>query len=242
MILLVGLGNPEGKYQNNRHNVGFQLIDAIADHYSFQPERKKFKGLVREGTIDGKFGSEKFVLLKPQTYYNESGNSVREALNFYKLSLDDLYVIHDELDLAPGKIKVKKGGTNAGNNGLKSITAHLSQDFHRIRIGIGHPGDKNRVTQHVLGDFSKAEHSEWLDDLSDAIIRAIPLLCSETEPSARFLSDVALQLSPSKTEKPAQKKQAPPEKPTEQKKQKSDNSDAEENNPFSKLKNLFPKS
>ncbi len=171
MRLIVGLGNPGGKYVGHRHNVGFMAVDEIARAWHFGPWRQKFQGEVAEGVIDG----EKVLLLKPMTYMNESGRAVGEAARFYKLAPGDVIVVHDELDLAPGRIRVKTGGGHAGHNGLRSIIAHVGADFHRLRIGIGHPGDKARVHGHVLSDFS-AEERQWLEPLLRAIARHAPLL------------------------------------------------------------------
>ncbi|WP_026353930.1 aminoacyl-tRNA hydrolase [Woodsholea maritima] len=175
MKILVGLGNPGDKYARNRHNVGFMALDVIADHYRLGPWRARFQGLTCEGAIDTPKGRVKVLLLKPQTFYNDSGNAVRAAVDFYKSGAEDVTVFHDELDLTPGKFRFKRGGGHGGNNGLRSTIAHLGPDIQRGRIGIGHPGDKNKVTGHVLSDFAKAEEP-WRDDLLDAIARAIPLL------------------------------------------------------------------
>ncbi|HEY0901461.1 MAG TPA: aminoacyl-tRNA hydrolase [Micavibrio sp.] len=165
MWLLVGLGNPGDRYEYNRHNIGFLAIDAIADTYGFPAYKNKFQGLIAEGQI----GGEKVILLKPQTYMNNSGQSVGEVAKFYKIPLERIAVFHDELDLAPAKIRTKKGGGNAGHNGLRSMDSHLNaKDYWRIRLGIGHPGDKERVHGHVLSDFSKNELI-WLKPLMEAI-------------------------------------------------------------------------
>jgi PTH1 family peptidyl-tRNA hydrolase len=171
MKLFVGLGNPGAQYAFNRHNVGFMAVDAIAADYDFPPWRKRFAGVATEG----KLGGETVLILKPGTYMNESGRSVGEALRFYKLELDDVVVFHDELDLAPGKLRVKTGGGAAGHNGLKSITAHIGNDYVRVRIGIGHPGRKDQVSGYVLHDFAKADH-DWLEPLLGAIAEAAPHL------------------------------------------------------------------
>ncbi len=175
MLLIVGLGNPDPKYRLNRHNAGFLAVDAIARAHGFGPWRVKFGALVSDGYIDTDAGRVKTLLMKPQTYYNESGRSVQAATSFYKLPLQNVVVFHDELDLASGKFRVKTGGGAAGNNGIKSITAALGPDFRRARIGIGHPGDKALVTSYVLHDFAKAD-AKWLDPLLDAITDAAPLL------------------------------------------------------------------
>jgi PTH1 family peptidyl-tRNA hydrolase len=184
MKLFVGLGNPGEKYRANRHNIGFMAVDRIAERQGFGPWRKKFQGVISEGTI----GGERVTLLKPETYMNESGRSVGEAQRFLKIPLSDVYVFHDELDLAPGKVKVKAGGGNAGHNGLRSISAHIENDYKRVRLGIGHPGSKDVVIHHVLNDFAKAER-EGLNDWLDAIADAAPYLAKGDD--ARFLSDVA---------------------------------------------------
>lgn len=166
MKLIVGLGNPGQQYENNRHNVGFLAVDRIASEYGFQPFRRRFKGLVAEGRI----GTQKALILKPQTFMNESGQSVGEAARFLKIPEEDVIVLYDEIDLAPGKLKAKVGGGNAGHNGLRSISAHLGNDYARIRIGVGHPGRKDQVANYVLHDFAKAEY-DWLDPLLDAIAK-----------------------------------------------------------------------
>lgn len=186
MQLWVGLGNPGPKYAMHRHNVGFMAVDVIADMYEFGPAQKKFQGWVQEGAI----GGEKVLLLKPATYMNESGRAVGEALRFYKLGVDALTVFHDELDLAPFKVKVKQGGGTAGHNGLRSIDKHLGPEFRRVRIGIGHPGHKDRVHGHVLGNYAKSE----MDDLATmlgAIGAEADWLAKGDD--ARFMNDVALR-------------------------------------------------
>jgi PTH1 family peptidyl-tRNA hydrolase len=160
MLLFVGLGNPGSRYQGNRHNIGFMAVDAIARAHKAAPWRRKFQGEVTEATI----GGEKVVLLKPETFMNESGRSVQEAQKFYKIALSDIYAFHDELDLPPGKLRIKTGGGNAGHNGLRSMTACCGNEFRRIRLGIGHPGNKDAVHHFVLSDFSKADR-EWVQDL-----------------------------------------------------------------------------
>jgi PTH1 family peptidyl-tRNA hydrolase len=184
MKLFVGLGNPGEKYRANRHNIGFMAVDRIAERHGFGAWRKKFQGLVSEGTI----GSERVTLLKPETYMNESGRAVGEAQRFLKIPLSDIYVFHDELDLTPAKVKVKTGGGNAGHNGLRSITAHVENEYKRVRLGIGHPGSKDVVIHYVLNDFAKSER-EWLTALLDAVADAAPYLAKGDD--ARFLSDVA---------------------------------------------------
>ena len=190
MQIWTGLGNPGPKYALHRHNIGFMACDVIAEMHGFGPVQKKFSGWVQEGTI----GGEKILLLKPATYMNESGRAVGEALRFYKLGVEDLTVFHDELDLAPFKIKVRRGGGLAGHNGLRSINQHLGPDFRRVRIGIGHPGSKERVTGHVLGNYAKAE----MDDLAEmlgAISAEADWLARGDD--ARFMSEIALRLQDS---------------------------------------------
>ena len=164
MLIFAGLGNPGSQYQNNRHNAGFMAADAIARRHSFSPWSKKFQGLVAEGMIDG----EKILLLKPQTWMNLSGQSVGEAMRFYKLSPADLVVLYDEIDLAPAKVRVKTGGGAGGHNGIRSLDQHIGKDYRRVRIGVGHPGVKEMVHGHVLSDFAKADR-DWLDPLMEAI-------------------------------------------------------------------------
>ena len=187
MQLWVGLGNPGPQYAMHRHNVGFMAADTIAEVHRFGPVQKKFSGWLH----DGRIGGERILLLKPATFMNESGRAVAEALRFYKLDLDALTVFHDELDLAPFKVKVKRGGGTAGHNGLRSIDQHLGADFRRVRIGIGHPGHKDRVLGYVLGNYAKAE----TDDLADLL----GALAAEAEwlakgDDVRFMNDVALRL------------------------------------------------
>ena len=186
MQLWVGLGNPGPQYAMHRHNVGFMATDTIGEVHDFGPVQKKFLGWFQEGRI----GGQKILLLKPATFMNESGRAVGEALRFYKLGTDALTVFHDELDLAPFKVKVKQGGGTAGHNGLRSIDQHLGPDFRRVRLGIGHPGHKDRVTGYVLGNFAKAE----IDDLSDML----GAIAGEAEwlakgDDVRFMNDVALR-------------------------------------------------
>lgn len=177
MWLLVGLGNPGAQYTGHRHNIGFMVLDAIAAEYGFPAFRSKFQGALSEGLI----GGQKVAILKPQTYMNESGQSVGKAAKFYKIPPERIVVFHDELDLKPGEIRVKKGGGNAGHNGLKSIQAHLgTADFMRVRLGIGHPGDRARVSGYVLSDFAKAEE-EWLERLIPAVAENVSGLLDGNE-------------------------------------------------------------
>lgn len=192
MILIVGLGNPGEKYAGHRHNVGFMAVDAIAQTHSFSPWRDKFHGTYCEGTISGPAGRQKAILLKPLTYMNDSGQSVGAIARFYKIDPEDIVVFYDELDLAPGKLRMKVGGGAAGHNGIRSIDAHIGNAFRRGRIGIGHPGDKSRVTNHVLGNFSKADHV-WLDPMLDAIASEAGLLATNDQ---HFASAVAQRTAP----------------------------------------------
>ncbi|WP_343612120.1 aminoacyl-tRNA hydrolase [Novosphingobium sp.] len=188
MQLWVGLGNPGDQYKMNRHNVGFMACDVIADTHRFGPVQKKFQGWVQ----DGRIGSERVILLKPATFMNESGRAVAEAMRFFKLDASALTVFHDELDLPPMKVKVKRGGGHAGHNGLRSIDQHMGPEFRRIRLGIGHPGHKDRVHGYVLGNYAKAE----IDDLADML----GAIASEAEwlakgDDVRFMNDVSLRLA-----------------------------------------------
>ena len=184
MQLWVGLGNPGPQYALHRHNVGFMAVDTIAEVHGFGPVQKKFQGWLQEGRI----GREKILLLKPATFMNESGRAVGEAMRFYKLDLAALTVFHDELDLAPFKVKVKRGGGHAGHNGLRSIDQHLGADFRRVRLGIGHPGHKDRVTGHVLGNFAKSEIDPLAAMLGAVAAEAEWLAAGD---DARFMNDVA---------------------------------------------------
>lgn len=184
MKLFVGLGNPGAKYERNRHNVGFMAVERIAADHGFGSFRRRFHGLVAEGTIAG----ERVLILKPDTYMNESGQAVGEAARFLKIPEADIVVLYDEIDLAPGKLKVKTGGGNAGHNGLRSISAHLGNDYVRVRIGVGHPGQKDLVAHYVLHDFSTADR-EWLEPLLEAISKSAGRLAKGDH--ARFLSEVA---------------------------------------------------
>ena len=184
MKLIVGLGNPGDKYAGNRHNIGFMAVDEIARGYTFGPWKKRFQGLTAEGQI----GTGKCILLKPATYMNESGRAAGEAMRFYKLTPADVIVIHDELDLQPGMVRVKTGGGNAGHNGLKSLTAYIGNDYKRVRLGIGHPGDRALVINYVLQDFAKAD-KEWLVPFLDGIARGMDRLVEGED--AAFLNEAA---------------------------------------------------
>ncbi len=176
MLLFAGLGNPGAKYANNRHNAGFMAADAIARRHSFSPWSKKFQAEIAEGRLAG----EKVILIKPQTFMNLSGQSVGEALRFYKLEPSALTVFYDEIDLAAGKVRVKTGGGAGGHNGIRSLDQHIGKDYRRVRIGVGHPGVKEMVHGHVLGDFAKAD-KEWLEPLLDIVADSAELLAKGDE-------------------------------------------------------------
>ncbi|MGI9388385.1 MAG: aminoacyl-tRNA hydrolase [Methyloligellaceae bacterium] len=187
MKLFVGLGNPGKKYARHRHNVGYMVADEIARAYSFESWRKRFQGEAAEGRL----GNAKCLLLKPTTYMNESGQSVGEAVRYYKIPTEDVVVFYDEIDLQPGKVRVKSGGGSAGHNGIKSLTSHIGSEFVRVRIGIGHPGRKDLVHRYVLHDFSAADR-EWLDPLLDAMVSAAARLAADDR--ANFTNEVAQAL------------------------------------------------
>ncbi|MEM1045820.1 MAG: aminoacyl-tRNA hydrolase [Pseudomonadota bacterium] len=208
MLLIAGLGNPGAQYAHHRHNVGFMAVDAIHRRHGFPAWRKKFQSLVSEGNIDG----GRVLLLKPATFMNESGRAVREAAQFYKMLPRDILVIYDELDLAPGKIRMKQGGGHSGHNGLRSLHAHLGDGYRRLRIGIGHPGDKARVTKWVLGDFAKADRT-WLDPLIDAIADAAPVLATGSD--ATFANKVHTLLDDGSERKPTKSDKREPAAKTE---------------------------
>jgi PTH1 family peptidyl-tRNA hydrolase len=188
MRLVVGLGNPDTQHVGNRHNIGFMAVQEIARRHGFGPWRRRFQGVATEGPI----GAERALLLLPGTYMNESGRAVGEAAHFYKLALSDIVVLHDEVDLPPGKVRVKAGGGIAGHNGLRSISAHVGNDYRRVRIGIGHPGVKEMVHGHVLGDFSKAER-EWVDALAGVIADNAALLAKGDDATFQNKVHLAMQ-------------------------------------------------
>jgi PTH1 family peptidyl-tRNA hydrolase len=176
MLLFVGLGNPGPEYVGNRHNIGFMALQALAKHHGISPWRRRFQGV----SVEGDLGGEKVLLLLPGTYMNESGRAVGEAANFYKLGLSDIVVFHDELDLPPGKLRMKTGGGNAGHNGLRSISTHLGNDYRRVRFGIGHPGDKNLVERYVLMNFAKDERPMF-ETLIDIVSDNAPLIAKRED-------------------------------------------------------------
>lgn len=188
MLVIAGLGNPGARHAHNRHNIGFMALEAIAAAHRFGPLRARFSGLVCEGVI----GRERVLLLAPQTYMNESGRSVGEALRFHKLDVDALTVLHDELDLPPAKVRVKVGGGAAGHNGLRSITAHVGNDYRRVRLGIGHPGDKALVYNYVLSDFAKSE-TGWVEAVCRAVAEAAPLIVDGQDASFQNRVHLALE-------------------------------------------------
>ncbi len=214
MKLFVGLGNSGQKYARNRHNIGFMAVERIAKDHGFGPWKSKFQGEISEGRL----GSEKILLLKPQTFMNRSGQSVGEAMRFYKLESTDVVVFHDELDLAPGKVRVKAGGGHAGHNGLRSIHDHIGAAYDRVRLGIGHPGRKEMVSAYVLSDFAKAE-SDWLDDVLRGVSDGAPHLAQDD--GGKFMNAVALRTAPPRSSKTAAPKaetasKAPPKPPADE--------------------------
>ncbi len=207
MKLFVGLGNPGAGYAKNRHNIGFMAMDRIAEDHGFGPWKSKFQGDVTEGRL----GSDKVLLLKPGTFMNRSGQSVQAAMQFYKLEPADVVVFHDELDLAPGKCRVKQGGGHAGHNGLRSIHGHIGEAYGRVRLGIGHPGHKDKVAGYVLHDFAKAEE-DWLDDLLRGISDGAAHLADGD--TGKFMNAVALRVAPPRSStSPAKAEKADVPKP-----------------------------
>ena len=208
MKLLVGLGNPGAKYAQNRHNIGFMAMDRIAADHGFSGWRSKFQGQIS----DGRFGSTKVTLLKPETFMNLSGQAVGEAMRYLKLDPADVIVFHDEIDLAPGKVRLKTGGGHAGHNGLRSIHGHIGPDYDRVRMGVGHPGHKDAVPGYVLRDFPKAD-AEWLDDELRGISDGIADLVAGD--GGKFLNAIALRVAPPRSSKsaPKPKASAPEAKP-----------------------------
>ncbi len=194
MKLLVGLGNPGAKYAQNRHNIGFMAMDRIAADHGFGVWRSKFQGQ----TCEGRLGSEKVTLLKPETFMNLSGQSVGEAMRYLKLAPEDVTVFHDEIDLAPGKVRLKTGGGHAGHNGLRSIHGHIGPDYDRVRLGVGHPGHKDAVPGYVLRDFPKAD-ADWLDDVLRGISDGVVSLVAGDGP--KFLNAIALRVAPARSSK-----------------------------------------
>ena len=211
MLIFAGLGNPGPKYAGNRHNIGFMAVDRIAEDHGFESWRGKFQSSISEGRL----GSEKVLLIKPETFMNTSGQPVGEAMRFYKLDPQDVIVFHDELDLAPGKCRVKQGGGHAGHNGLRSLHQHIGESYGRVRLGIGHPGHKDRVSGYVLSDFAKSEQ-DWLDDLLRGISDGAADLAAGR--NDKFLIAVSLRTAPPRSSKstpkarPSERTEAPPAK------------------------------
>lgn len=203
MIIVAGLGNPGPKYEKNRHNIGFMAADEIARRWNFGPERAKFQSVIREGEVPTADGAVKVLLMKPQTYMNESGRAVGEAARFYKIKPSEVIVFHDEIDLAPGRFRMKTGGGAAGQNGIRSLISHLGADFRRGRMGVGHPGESHQVMPHVLGDFAKAEQP-WLQALLDACADALPFAL--TGDDERYQGEV-MRLAPAPKFSPRQQAQ-----------------------------------
>ena len=228
MKLWVGLGNPGAKYAGTRHNIGWMAVERVADDHGFGPWRAKFQGTLSEGRL----GPEKVLMLKPETFMNLSGQSVGEAMRFYKLTPGDVTVFHDELDLAPGKVRVKTGGGHAGHNGLRSLHQHIGPDYHRVRLGIGHPGHKDRVAAYVLSDFAKADR-DWLDDVLRGVADGAPDLAAGD--AGRFSNAVAQRSTPPRTERPAPKK--PTDTPPEP--EASPDDTTEPRNPLQRLVDRF---
>ena len=230
MKLFVGLGNPGSGYTRNRHNIGFMAMDRIAEDHGFAPWKSKFQGEVTEGRL----GSDKVLLLKPGTFMNRSGQSVQAAMQFYKLEPSDVVVFHDELDLAPGKCRVKQGGGHAGHNGLRSIHGHIGEAYGRVRLGIGHPGHKDAVAGYVLHDFPKADE-DWLDDLMRGISDGAAQLADGD--TGKFMNAVALRVAPPRSStSPAKAEKADVPKP--EPKPQAD-AEPDSRNPLQKLVDRF---
>ncbi len=206
MLILAGLGNPGSKYELNRHNLGFMAVDAIAERYGFGPERARFLGVTRQGVIEGAEGPVNVLILKPQTYMNESGQSVAQTMRFFKVTPKDVVVFHDELDLAPGRFRMKTGGGAAGHNGLRSVADWITPEFRRARMGIGHPGDKDRVLSYVLANFGSGE-LEWVRSLCEACAEAAPLLVDGQD--ERYQAEV-LRRAPAEKADPRQDRRGEP--------------------------------
>jgi len=237
MKLWVGLGNPGAQYAGNRHNIGFMALDRVAADHGFGPWSTRFKGL----TAEGRLGGDKVLLLKPQTFMNLSGQSVQAAAAFYKIDTNAITVFHDELDLAPGKCRLKSGGGAAGHNGLRSMIQHLGEGFQRVRLGIGHPGHKDRVAGFVLHDFAKSD-SDWLDDLMRGLSDGAPALASGD--SARFLNAVSARTAPARnsgTERPKvdTPKRAPPPPPVPEPPSTTSGSQPDPRSPLQRLMDRF---
>ncbi|WP_298838925.1 aminoacyl-tRNA hydrolase [uncultured Roseobacter sp.] len=232
MKLIVGLGNPGPKYAGHRHNIGFMALDRIAADHGFGPWKGKHQGSLSEG----RFGSDRVMLLKPETFMNNSGQSVQAAMSFYKLQPDDVVVMHDEIDLAPGKVKHKVGGGHAGHNGLRSLHAHIGPAYARVRLGVGHPGHKDRVPGYVLHDFSKADE-EWLDDVLRGVSDGAPWLAAGD--AARFMNAVGMRITPPRTQGNARNKPAKPDTAVAAEPEKQGEPQTDERSPMQKLLDRF---
>lgn len=229
MKLIVGLGNPGKKYAQNRHNIGFMAVDRIASDHGFSPWKSKFQGVISEGRL----GSGKAILLKPETFMNNSGQSVRAALDFYKLDPQDVIVLHDEIDLAPAKLRMKAGGGHAGHNGLRSIHAHIGADYARVRLGVGHPGRKELVPAYVLHDFARAD-ADWLEDVLRGISDGAEHLISGD--GGKFMNAVALRTTPQREPGPAKPK---PEKKEAHASASESQAEADARSPLQRLVDRF---
>ena len=207
MLLVVGLGNPGRDYAGNRHNIGFMAVDAIATRYGFTPFRRKFQSRLADGQVEG----QRIMALKPETFMNESGQAVTEAASFYRLTPADILVFHDEIDLFAGKVRVKRGGGAAGHNGLRSLDAHLGPNYRRVRLGVGHPGERSWVKDHVLADFTKDDEA-WVKALLDVVAEAFPLLVRGDD--GAFMSKVALVMQPYFAESESDSDGASPAEPS----------------------------
>jgi PTH1 family peptidyl-tRNA hydrolase len=203
VLILAGQGNPGSKYARNRHNAGFLVLDQIHIDHGFSPWRQKFEASVADGIIQTDAGPIKTLLVKPETFYNETGRSLAKVVKFYKLDVEDVTVIHDEIDLAPGRLRVKRGGGHSGNNGIRSMIAHLGADIRRIRVGIGHPGDKSKVMPYVLSDISGSD-KDWFIPLVDAMSGALPFLAAGDD--ERYQTEV-MRLAPAPKGDPKQKRE-----------------------------------
>lgn len=202
MFLVVGLGNPGQAYEKNRHNIGFMAVDEIVRRHSFSPWRSKFHGQLSDGSLQGR----KIVALKPETFMNDSGRAVQAAMTFYKITPEDVIVFQDEIDLAPGKLRVKRGGGHAGHNGLRSIHAAVGPNYARVRMGVGHPGDKAQVANHVLKDFAKAD-AEWLEPMLDGCAEYLSDILDGDDPT--YMSKVAQKITPNRSNAPRPDKDPP---------------------------------
>lgn len=200
MLILAGQGNPGAKYAGNRHNAGFMILDRIHAEFGFQPWRSKFESQISEGIIETAAGRIRTLLVKPQTFYNESGRSLSKVAAFYKLAGKDVVVFHDEIDLAPGRVRMKQGPGHSGNNGVRSMIAHLGETVRRVRLGVGHPGDKSQVMPYVLSDFSRTDQ-DWFEPLQKAITGALPFLAAGDD--ERFQTEV-MRLAPAPKHDPKQ--------------------------------------